>query len=92
MTGGRVSLSDEELERYARHIVLPQVGGFGQRLLKETNVAIVGAGGIGSGVIPALAGAGVGGLTIRAGGRHSACNELPIQARPPGRRSPGLPW
>ena len=59
-----VELSDAELERYARHIVLPQVGGFGQRRLKETSVAVIGAGGIGSGVIPSLAGAGVGKLTI----------------------------
>ena len=57
-------LSDEELERYARHIVLPQVGGLGQRRLKEASVAVVGAGGIGSAVIPALAGAGIGRLTI----------------------------
>jgi molybdopterin-synthase adenylyltransferase len=57
-------LSDAELERYARHIVLPQVAGFGQRRLKETSVAVVGAGGIGCAVIPALAGAGVGMLTI----------------------------
>lgn len=55
---------DEELERYARHIVLPQVGGIGQRRLKAANVAMVGAGGIGSAVIPALAGAGIGRLTI----------------------------
>ena len=59
-----VSLSDDELERYARHIVLPQVGGVGQRKLKAAQVAVVGAGGIGSAVIPALAGAGVGQLTI----------------------------
>jgi adenylyltransferase/sulfurtransferase len=59
-----VSLSDEELERYARHIVLPQVGGIGQRKLKAARIAVIGAGGIGSAVIPALAGAGVGGLTI----------------------------
>jgi adenylyltransferase/sulfurtransferase len=59
-----VSLSDEELERYARHIVLPQVGGVGQRKLKAASIAVVGAGGIGSGVIPALAGAGVGQITI----------------------------
>lgn len=59
-----MSLSDQELERYARHIVLPQVGGVGQRKLKAARVAVVGAGGIGSAVIPALAGAGVGGLTI----------------------------
>jgi len=57
-------LSDDELERYARHIVLPQVGGVGQRNLKAASIAVVGAGGIGSAVLPALAGAGVGRLTI----------------------------
>jgi adenylyltransferase/sulfurtransferase len=59
-----VTLSDEELGRYARHIVLPQVGGVGQRKLKDAKIAVVGAGGIGGAVIPALAGAGVGRLTI----------------------------
>ena len=59
-----MSLRDEELERYARHIVLPQVGGVGQRKLKSAKIAVVGAGGIGSAVIPSLAGAGVGQLTI----------------------------
>ncbi|HZC38163.1 MAG TPA: HesA/MoeB/ThiF family protein [Sphingomicrobium sp.] len=59
-----MTLRDEELERYARHIVLPQVGGVGQRKLKAASIAVIGAGGIGSAVIPALAGAGVGALTI----------------------------
>jgi molybdopterin-synthase adenylyltransferase len=59
-----VTLTDAELDRYARHIVLPQVGGVGQRRLKSASVAVVGAGGIGSAVIPALAGAGIGRLTI----------------------------
>jgi adenylyltransferase/sulfurtransferase len=59
-----VNLTDGELERYARHIVLSQIGGVGQRRLKAARVAVVGAGGIGSAVIPALAGAGVGQLTI----------------------------
>ena len=58
------TLSDDELDRYARHIVLPQVGGVGQRRLKAASVAIIGAGGIGSAAIPALAGAGVGKLTV----------------------------
>ncbi len=57
-------LSDPELERYARHIVLPQVGGIGQRKLKATSVAVIGAGGVGSAVIPVMAGAGIGKLTI----------------------------
>jgi adenylyltransferase/sulfurtransferase len=58
------SLSDDELDRYARHIVLPQVGGVGQRRLKAASVVVIGAGGIGSAAIPALAGAGIGRLTI----------------------------
>ncbi len=57
-------LTDNELERYARHIVLPELGGIGQRRLKQSSVAVIGAGGIGSAVIPALAGAGTGRLTI----------------------------
>jgi molybdopterin/thiamine biosynthesis adenylyltransferase len=57
-------LGDDEIDRYARHIVLPQVGGIGQRKLKAASVAIIGAGGIGSAAIPALAGAGIGKLTI----------------------------
>jgi adenylyltransferase/sulfurtransferase len=57
-------LSDDELERYARQIVLPQIGGLGQRRLKAARALVVGAGGIGSAAIPALAGAGIGQLTI----------------------------
>ncbi|MGE5563887.1 MAG: HesA/MoeB/ThiF family protein [Bacillota bacterium] len=74
-----MSLSDKELERYARHIVLPQVGGVGQRRLKAASVAVVGAGGIGSAVIPALAGAGIGRLTIV----DSDCVELANLHRQP---------
>jgi molybdopterin/thiamine biosynthesis adenylyltransferase len=59
-----VDLADAELERYARHIVLPQIGGPGQRKLKATRIALVGAGAIGSAALPALAGAGIGRLTI----------------------------
>jgi molybdopterin/thiamine biosynthesis adenylyltransferase len=59
-----MSLSDAELERYARQIVLPQVGGPGQRKLKASSVALIGAGAIGSAALPALAGAGIGRLTI----------------------------
>ena len=59
-----VDLTDDELDRYARHIVLPQVGGVGQNKLKAAKVAVIGAGGIGCAVIPALAGAGIGRLSI----------------------------
>ena len=57
-------LSDPELNRYVRQIILPQFGGIGQRRLKAAKVAAIGAGGIGSAVIPALAGAGIGSVTI----------------------------
>lgn len=59
-----MTLTDSELDRYARHIVLPEVGGPGQRKLKAARVALVGAGAIGSAALPALTGAGVGRLTI----------------------------
>lgn len=57
-------LSDDELDLYARHIVLPQIGAVGQKRLKAARVALVGAGGIGSGALPALVGAGVGHITL----------------------------
>lgn len=59
-----MSLSDDELDRYARHIVLKEIGGAGQARLKAASVAIVGAGGIGSPAIQYLAAAGVGRLVI----------------------------
>ena len=58
------ALSDAELDRYARHIVLREVGGVGQAKLKAATVAIVGAGGIGSPAIQYLAAAGVGRLIL----------------------------
>ena len=67
-------LTDDELDRYARHIALPQVGGIGQQRLKAARVAIVGAGGIGAAVIPALTGAGIGHLTIIDGDRVELSN------------------
>ena len=57
-------LTDEQLERYARHIVLKEVGGAGQRKLLAARIAVIGAGGIGSPAIQYLAAAGVGALRI----------------------------
>lgn len=57
-------LSDAELDRYARQIILPAFGGAGQAKLKAAHVAIIGAGGIGCPAITYLAAAGIGKLTI----------------------------
>ena len=56
--------SDDELDRYARHIVLREIGGRGQALLKNASVAVIGAGGLGSPCLLYLAAAGVGRLTL----------------------------
>ena len=57
-------LTDAELDRYARQIILPAFGGAGQAKLKVAHVVIVGAGGIGCPAITYLSAAGVGKLTI----------------------------
>ena len=59
-----MSLSDSQLERYARHIILKEIGGAGQQALLASHVALIGAGGIGSPAIQYLAAAGVGRLTV----------------------------
>ncbi len=59
-----MTLSDDELDRYARHIVLKEIGGAGQARLQAATVAIIGAGGIGSPAIQYLAAAGVGRLVV----------------------------
>jgi molybdopterin-synthase adenylyltransferase len=59
-----VSLTDEQLDRYARHIVLKEIGGEGQKKLLAAQIAVLGAGGIGAPAILFLAAAGIGRLRL----------------------------
>ena len=59
-----MALAPDRLSRFARHIVLPEIGGAGQVALAGAHVALVGVGGIGSPVLQYLAAAGIGSLTL----------------------------
>ncbi|MEP3278663.1 MAG: molybdopterin-synthase adenylyltransferase MoeB [Stappiaceae bacterium] len=59
-----MSFETAELERYARHIVLSDVGGPGQQKLKQSSVLVIGAGGLGAPVLQYLAAAGIGRIGI----------------------------
>jgi molybdopterin/thiamine biosynthesis adenylyltransferase len=59
-----MALSPDRLDRFARHIVIPEVGGAGQMALVQAHVVLVGLGGIGSPALQYLAGAGIGHLTL----------------------------
>ena len=59
-----LGFTEDEIQRYARHITLPQVGGIGQRKLINAKVLVIGAGGLGSPLLLYLAAAGVGTIGI----------------------------
>jgi molybdopterin/thiamine biosynthesis adenylyltransferase len=57
-------LTKDEIERYRRHILLPEIGGTGQQKLKNVRVLVIGAGGLGAPVLEYLAAAGIGTIGI----------------------------
>ena len=59
-----MAISPDRLDRFARHIVLPEIGGAGQAALARSTVVLIGLGGIGSPALQYLAGAGVGTLVL----------------------------
>jgi molybdopterin/thiamine biosynthesis adenylyltransferase len=67
-------LSPEEIARYQRHILLPEIGGAGQQKLKAARVLVIGAGGLGAPVLQYLAAAGVGTIGIADDDRVSLSN------------------
>jgi sulfur-carrier protein adenylyltransferase/sulfurtransferase len=64
MTAPTPMFNEDQVQRYSRHIILPNIGGAGQRKLLDSSVLVIGAGGLGSPVAMYLAAAGIGTLGI----------------------------
>lgn len=68
------TLTPDEIERYRRHILLPEIGGTGQQKMKNARVLVIGAGGLGAPILEYLAAAGIGTLGIVDDDRVSLSN------------------
>lgn len=64
ITKGIANLSEDEIERYSRHIFIREIGGAGQKKLKQSRVLVIGAGGLGSSALLYLASSGVGTIGV----------------------------
>jgi molybdopterin/thiamine biosynthesis adenylyltransferase len=62
--GAQRPFTEDQVQRYSRHIILPNIGGAGQRKLLDSKVLVIGAGGLGSPVLMYLAAAGIGTLGV----------------------------
>ena len=79
------TFTDQQMLRYARHIVLPEIGGIGQGRLLDARVLLIGAGGLGSPALLYLAAAGVGTLGVVDSDRVELANLQRQIAHPTGR-------
>ncbi|MBV9832902.1 MAG: ThiF family adenylyltransferase, partial [Alphaproteobacteria bacterium] len=59
-----MDFTEAQLQRYARHIILPEIGGIGQAKLRQARVLVVGAGGLGAPLLQYLGAAGIGTLGV----------------------------
>lgn len=64
MTNPYDDITDEQLERYARHIIMDEIGELGQQRLLDAKVLVIGAGGLGAAILTYLAAAGVGTIGV----------------------------
>ena len=69
-----MKFSDEEVERYARHLVMPEIGGPGQQKLKRSSLLVIGAGGLGIPVLSYCAASGIGRIGVADHDRISLVN------------------
>lgn len=76
-----MALTDVQIERYSRQILLPEIGGHGQEKLLRSTATVVGVGSLAKAIVPYLAGAGIGRLLVRPGAGEEASAAAQLAAR-----------